>query len=29
MKRYCQTLTLVDNPEMIKKYVEVHKLVWL
>ena len=28
MKRYCQTLTLVDNPEMIKKYVEVHAHVW-
>jgi L-rhamnose mutarotase len=28
MKRYCQTLTLVDNPEMIEKYVEVHKHVW-
>jgi len=28
MKRYCQTLTLVDNPEMIEKYCEVHKHVW-
>lgn len=28
MKRYCQTLTLVDNPEMIEKYVEAHKQVW-
>lgn len=28
MKRYCQTLTLVDNPEMISKYIEVHKNVW-
>lgn len=28
MKRYCQTLTLVDDPEMIGKYVEVHKHVW-
>ena len=28
MKRYCQTLTLVDNPEMIEKYVEAHKHVW-
>lgn len=28
MKRYCQTLTLVDNPEMIKKYVEAHAHVW-
>lgn len=29
MKRYCQTLTLVDDEEMIKKYVEAHKHVWL
>jgi L-rhamnose mutarotase len=28
MKRYCQTLTLVDNPEMIEKYVEAHAQVW-
>lgn len=28
MKRYCQTLTLVDNEEMIAKYVEAHKHVW-
>ncbi len=28
MKRYCQTLTLIDNPEMIQKYVEAHKNVW-
>lgn len=28
MKRYCQTLTLVDNPEMISQYVEAHKHVW-
>ena len=28
MKRYCQTLTLVENPEMIEKYVEAHKHVW-
>ena len=28
MKRYCQTLTLVDDEEMIKKYVEVHAHVW-
>ena len=27
MKRYCQTLTLIDNPEMIQKYVEAHKNV--
>lgn len=28
MKRYCQTLTLVDDPEMITKYVEAHQNVW-
>ena len=28
MKRYCQTLTLVDDPELIEKYVEVHSHVW-
>lgn len=28
VKRYCQTLTLVDNPEMIKKYVDAHANVW-
>ena len=28
MKRYCQTLTLVDNEDMIAKYVEAHKNVW-
>ncbi len=28
MKRYCQTLTLVDNPELIEKYIEVHSHVW-
>ncbi len=28
MKRYCQTLTLVDNPEMIEKYIEAHAHVW-
>jgi len=28
MKRYCLTLTLVDNPEMIAKYIEVHANVW-
>jgi L-rhamnose mutarotase len=28
MKRYCQTLTLVDNEEMITKYVEAHQHVW-
>ena len=28
MQRYCQTLTLVDDEEMIAKYVEVHQHVW-
>lgn len=28
MKRYCQTLTLVDDPDLIEKYVEVHSHVW-
>ena len=28
MKRYCQTLTLVDDPELIEKYVEAHEHVW-
>jgi len=28
MKRYCQTLTLADNPALIEKYCEVHRHVW-
>ena len=28
MKRYCQTLDLRDDPEMIGKYVEAHSRVW-
>jgi L-rhamnose mutarotase len=28
MKRFCQTLTLVDDGEMIEKYCEVHAHVW-
>ena len=28
MKRYCQTLDLRDDPEMIEKYVEAHSQVW-
>ena len=28
MKRYCQTLTLVDDEEMIAKYVAAHANVW-
>ena len=28
MKRYCQTLTLIDDEEMIARYVEAHSHVW-
>ena len=28
MKRYCQTLTLVDDEVMIARYVEAHRHVW-
>lgn len=28
MKRYCQTLELLDDPEMIRQYCEVHSHVW-
>ena len=28
MKRFCQTLTLVDDEKMIEKYVEAHAHVW-
>ena len=28
MKRYCQTLTLVEDEAMIAKYVEAHRHVW-
>ena len=28
MKRYCQTLTLVNDTELIEKYVDVHSNVW-
>lgn len=28
MKRYCQTLDLYDDPELISLYVEEHKYVW-
>ena len=28
MKRYCQTLNLVDDEQMIQKYCDVHKNVW-
>lgn len=28
MKRYCQTLELRDDPELIAEYVEAHAHVW-
>ena len=28
MKRYCQTLELPDNKELIREYCEIHKHVW-
>ena len=28
MKRYCQTLTLRNDPELIARYVEEHRHVW-
>ena len=28
MKRYCQTLELVNDPELIEKYCELHAHVW-
>ena len=28
MKRYCQTLTLVDDEALIEQYIEVHAHVW-
>lgn len=28
MKRYCQTLSLRDDKELIKNYVKAHKEVW-
>ena len=28
MKRYCQTLTLVDDEELVAQYVEAHQHVW-
>ena len=28
MKRYCQSLTLVDDEEMIARYVDAHAHVW-
>ncbi len=28
MKRYTQTLTLKDDPELVRQYIEVHSHVW-
>ena len=28
MKRFCQTLALRQDPELIEKYIEVHSHVW-
>ena len=28
MKRYCQTLTLVDDEKLVAQYLEVHRHVW-
>lgn len=28
MKRYCQTLSLREDPELVEKYIEVHSHVW-
>ena len=28
MKRYCQTLDLRDDPQLIERYVEAHAHVW-
>lgn len=28
MKRYCQTLTLREDPELVSKYIDVHSHVW-
>ena len=28
MKRYCQTLELANDEELVRKYVEVHAHVW-
>ncbi len=27
-KRYCKTLTLKNDPELIRQYMEVHQKVW-
>lgn len=28
MKRYCQTLTLSDDPRLVEEYCEAHSRVW-
>ncbi|WP_158800077.1 L-rhamnose mutarotase [Pedobacter sp. L105] len=28
MNRYCFTLDLIDNPELIREYEELHKEIW-
>ena len=28
MNRFCQTLQLVANPEMVERYLEAHRHVW-
>lgn len=28
MKRYCQTLTLKDDPTLVEQYIKVHSNVW-
>lgn len=28
MKRFCQTLTLKNDPQLVEKYIEVHSHVW-
>lgn len=28
MKRYCQIQTVINDPELIKNYIEVHSHVW-
>lgn len=28
MKRYCQTLTLKNDPQLVHDYIEVHSHVW-
>ena len=28
MKRYCQTLQLEDDPQLIADYIEAHRHVW-